>query len=140
MRRPWQRHSFGYNGGIERWFPVMGNALTEPRAYGDGGAPYGYAAMVRDIADKRATEDALFNSERQCRVLVEGVRDYAIYILDTNGYITNWALMTTAPCARMAVNVISCSGMRIFEIKPPQKRTAVGSQAKCSRFGFNYGM
>ena len=33
---------------------------------------------------------ALFDSERRFRLLVEGVVDYAIYMLDPNGIITNW--------------------------------------------------
>src|SRR6476619_4265665 len=32
----------------------------------------------------------LFDSERRFRLLVEGVIDYAIYLLDPNGIITNW--------------------------------------------------
>ena len=32
----------------------------------------------------------LFDSERRFRLLVEGVIDYAIYVLDPNGIITNW--------------------------------------------------
>lgn len=39
---------------------------------------------------KRATADALLKTERQFRVLVEGVRDYAIYMLDPDGCVTNW--------------------------------------------------
>ena len=32
----------------------------------------------------------LFESERRFRLLVEGVVDYAIYMLDPDGIITNW--------------------------------------------------
>jgi PAS domain S-box-containing protein len=32
----------------------------------------------------------LFESERNFRLLVEGVTDYALYLLDTNGIITSW--------------------------------------------------
>src|SRR5579864_7114314 len=32
----------------------------------------------------------LFESERRFRLLVEGVTDYAIFMLDLNGVITNW--------------------------------------------------
>ena len=34
--------------------------------------------------------DALIDSERRFRLLVEGVIDYAIYMLDPNGIVTNW--------------------------------------------------
>jgi PAS domain S-box-containing protein len=39
--------------------------------------------------DNKNTKD-LFDSERRFRLLVEGVVDYAIYMLDPTGIITNW--------------------------------------------------
>ena len=32
----------------------------------------------------------IFESERSFRLLVEGVADYAIYMLDPTGVVTNW--------------------------------------------------
>ena len=65
-------------------------ALSVSPAYDDKGELYGHAVMIRDVSEKRAVADALFNSEQQFRMLVQGVRDYAIYMLDADGYITNW--------------------------------------------------
>src|SRR5258707_1022447 len=42
--------------------------------------------MVQNSTQQRS----LFDSERRFRLLVEGVIDYAIYMLDPNGIITNW--------------------------------------------------
>lgn len=42
-----------------------------------------------DALQNQNTKD-LFDSERRFRLLVEGVIDYAIYMLDPNGIITNW--------------------------------------------------
>ena len=50
----------------------------------------GFAKITRDITERREAQDALAQSERQFRMLVEGVTDYAIYMLDPNGIITNW--------------------------------------------------
>ena len=54
------------------------------------GTLLGFAKITRDITDKRDQERALFESEQRFRMLVEGVRDYAIYMLDVDGRITNW--------------------------------------------------
>ena len=50
----------------------------------------GYSALIRDAAGERASDSVMSTSERQFRMLVDGVRDYAIYMLDPDGYITNW--------------------------------------------------
>jgi PAS domain S-box-containing protein len=42
------------------------------------------------MARKRTPQRSLFESERRFRLLVEGVIDYAIYMLDLDGHITNW--------------------------------------------------
>ncbi|MEA1015406.1 PAS domain S-box protein [Sphingosinicella sp. LY1275] len=57
---------------------------------GDSGKLLGFAKITRDITQKRAAEQELQNSERRFRMLVQGVRDYAIYMLDTEGRVSNW--------------------------------------------------
>ena len=42
-----------------------------------------------DASDDQNKKD-LFDSERRFRLLVEGVVDYAIYMLDPDGIVTNW--------------------------------------------------
>lgn len=56
----------------------------------DAGQLVGFAKITRDITAQKEAERALFESERQFRTLIQGVRDYAIYMLDTSGRITNW--------------------------------------------------
>src|SRR6201985_876445 len=42
------------------------------------------------ILDKQNQQRDLFESERSFRLLVEGVADYALYMLDPTGIITSW--------------------------------------------------
>ena len=57
---------------------------------GEDGAVAGFAKITRDMTERRAAQEALLASERRFRYLVEGVVDYAIYMLDVNGVVTNW--------------------------------------------------
>jgi PAS domain S-box-containing protein len=50
----------------------------------------GFAKVTRDLTERKRAEDELRHAEQNFRLLVEGVTDYAIYMLDPQGYVTNW--------------------------------------------------
>ena len=56
----------------------------------DAGKVIGYAKVTRDISEKKAADEALLDAERRFRLLVQSVRDYAIYMLDPEGRVSNW--------------------------------------------------
>ena len=56
----------------------------------EAGEPAGFALTIRDITERRVAQDALRHSEQQFRQLVNGVRDYALYMLDPNGIVVSW--------------------------------------------------
>lgn len=54
------------------------------------GEVLGYASITRDLTGARAAEEARRQSEEQLRLLIQGVTDYAIYMLSPDGVVTNW--------------------------------------------------
>jgi PAS domain S-box-containing protein len=58
--------------------------------YDADGTLLGFAKITRDITEKRRLEQANYDSALQLQLLVQGVHDYAIYMLDTDGRITSW--------------------------------------------------
>jgi len=65
------------------------NAILDP-IIDPSGELLGFAKITRDITAKREQDTALFESEQRFRMLIQSVRDYAIYMLDQNGHVTNW--------------------------------------------------
>ncbi len=50
----------------------------------------GFAKITRDMTEQRAEQLALLETERRFRLLVEGVSDYAIYMISPEGKVSNW--------------------------------------------------
>lgn len=67
------------------WANVVITALRDA-----SGELIGFAKVTRDLSERRAAEEALRESEQRFRLLIQGVRDYGIFMLDPHGHIVSW--------------------------------------------------
>jgi PAS domain S-box-containing protein len=63
--------------------------VIDPIRARDGGIR-GFAKITRDLSERDRAMEELRRSEEQFRLLVQGVTDYAIFMLDPHGIVTSW--------------------------------------------------
>lgn len=73
--------------GSRFWASVVIDPIYTPE-----GEHIGFANVTRDMTEHKRVMEALRESEQRFRLLVQGVVDYAIYMLSPEGLITNWNL------------------------------------------------
>jgi PAS domain S-box-containing protein len=71
--------------GSRFWASVVITALRDP-----GGKLLGFSKITRDLTQRKLQQEALAQAEERIRLLIDGVVDYAIFMLDKEGIVTSW--------------------------------------------------
>jgi PAS domain S-box-containing protein len=71
--------------GERFWASISLTALRDTE-----GRLTGFAKVTRDVTDLREASEALRQSEERLRLMIDVVRDYAIFMLDQTGHVVSW--------------------------------------------------
>jgi PAS domain S-box-containing protein len=71
--------------GSKFWANVIITAIRD-----HDGHLVGYGKVTRDFTERKEHEERVVRSEEKFRLLVDGARDYAIYLLDPDGTVITW--------------------------------------------------
>jgi PAS domain S-box-containing protein len=88
---------------LNRWFEVHAYPCAE-----------GLSIYFRDISERKQSEEALRTSEERFHLLLENVKDYAIFFLDTERRITRWNLGAERILGYQEAEILGQSASIIF--------------------------
>ena len=94
-----------------------------------------FAKITRDLTDRKAAEETLRRSEQQFRLLVQGVTDYAIYMLDPGGTVSSWNAGAERIKGYRADEIVGDHFSRFYT----EEDRAVGEPAKALRVAAEVG-
>ena len=97
--------------GSRFWANVVITALRNP-----AGELTGFAKVTRDLTERREAEEALRESEERFRLILEGVRDYAIFMLDPHGRVATWNASAERINGYRAKDIV---GVHFSKLYPP---------------------
>jgi PAS domain S-box-containing protein len=70
--------------------------------------------FIRDITEQKAALEALRRNDQQLRLILESVRDYAIYLLDRDGHVMTWNLGAESIKGYTADEIVGMHFSRFF--------------------------
>jgi PAS domain S-box-containing protein len=103
------------------------------------GQVVGRVTILRDISARKRAEAALQASEERFRLLVEGVHDYAIYLLDPGGRVVTWNMGAERIKGYTAADILGEPFSRFFPPDEQARGTPAALLEKAARDGHYVG-
>jgi PAS domain S-box-containing protein len=98
----------------------------------DAGVVQAFSKVMHDVSVQHRASEALRQSEERYRLLIENVRDHAIFLLDADGVVASW----TPEAERMkgyAADEIIGKHFRVFFTPEDQRRGAAEEELRTAK-------
>jgi PAS domain S-box-containing protein len=86
--------------------------ITPLRA--EDGTQLGFAKISRDLSERRQAQEALRASEERLRLIIESIKEYAIFTMDEAGRIVDWNSGAERVFGYTADEIIGCPSATVF--------------------------
>jgi PAS domain S-box-containing protein len=94
-------------------------------------------SFLRDVTEQRAAQEELRRQDQQLRSIIESVYDYAIYLLDRDGYVATWNIGGERIHGYTADEILGKHFSRFFtqgDLERGRSKEILGQAAERGRF------
>lgn len=101
-----------------------------------------FTIILRDMSDRKRVEEELRQTETRNRLLIDGVQDYAIYMLDPTGHVMSWNYGAECIKGYEAAEIIGHHFSRFFtpadiaRSRPESQLRAAADAGRCVEDGW----
>ncbi len=81
----WMDKRYICKNGLAVWVQVTASLIRD-----EAGRPDSMICLIKDIGERKQTEEALRQSQEWLQLLIESVRDFAIFSTDPRGRVASW--------------------------------------------------